>query len=379
MLYSLRLHCLVIKDRSKIRAILFTIFYILTLGTGCRVFATEANIERIGPALEHPWGLTSLDSQRVLVTTRPGSLYLINLSTQTTKKIVNTPNVVEYRQGGLLDVTSHEIGDENVIFLCYSKPVSSSRSSTAVYRATLDGNSLVNGSDIFVSNTPSPSGVHFGCRLAVKDDILYASIGDRGERSNAQDPRNHSGTIIRIGLDLAQTPVSPKKNWAKDIYSIGHRNPQGLVFNDRTGELWSHEHGPRGGDEINIISYGNNYGWPKVSYGKEYIGGDIGLNYSPKGFTDPVWKWTPSIAPSGMAFYYGNMFPELRGKLLIGSLKFMRLFVISLGENGYPISETSILKNVVGRVRDVEVLKDGSILILNDEQDGGLFRLSRVK
>jgi glucose/arabinose dehydrogenase len=116
-----------------------------------------------------------------------------------------------------------------------------------------------------------------------------------------------------------------------------------------------------------------------VSYGKEYIGGDIGLNYSPKGFTDPVWKWTPSIAPSGMAFYYGNMFPELRGKLLIGSLKFMRLFVVSMGKNGYPISETSILKNVVGRVRDVEVLKDGSILILNDEQEGGLFRISRVK
>ena len=116
-----------------------------------------------------------------------------------------------------------------------------------------------------------------------------------------------------------------------------------------------------------------------MSYGKEYIGGDIGLNYSPKGFTDPVWKWTPSIAPSGMAFYYGNMFPELRGKLLIGSLKFMRLFVVSMGKNGYPTSETNILKNVVGRVRDVEVLKDGSILILNDEQDGGLFRISRVK
>ena len=237
----------------------------------------------------------------------------------------------------------------------------------------------MNGSDIFVSNKPSRSGVHFGCRLAIKDNILYASVGDRGERNNAQNPRNHSGTIIHINLSPAKTPRSPNKNWAKEIYSIGHRNPQGLIFNDRTGELWSHEHGPRGGDEINIISYGNNYGWPKVSYGKEYIGGDIGLNYSPKGFTDPVWKWTPSIAPSGMAFYYGKMFPELRGKLLIGSLKFMRLFVVSMGKNGYPTSETSILKNVVGRVRDVEVLKDGSILILNDEQDGGLFRISRVK
>mgnify|MGYP001986204840 FL=1 len=363
----------------KIKASLHTLFYIMLVTTSCEVLASEISITRIGPTLKHPWGLTTVGGQSVLVTTRSGSLYLINTSTQISKKIFNTPNVVEYRQGGLLDVTSQKIGDEIVVFLCYSKPVSSSESSTAVFRAILDGDRLVNGSDIFVSNKPSRSGVHFGCRLAIKDNILYASVGDRGERNNAQNPRNHSGTIIHISLPPARTPRSLNKNWAKEIYSIGHRNPQGLVFNDRTGELWSHEHGPRGGDEINIISYGNNYGWPKVSYGKEYIGGDIGLNYSPKGFTDPVWKWTPSIAPSGMAFYYGNMFPELRGKLLIGSLKFMRLFVVSMGKNGYPISETSILKNVVGRVRDVEVLKDGSILILNDEQEGGLFRISRVK
>ena len=365
--------------RLNINTSLSILIYILSFTTGCGVFAAEINIARIGPPLEHPWGLTSLDSQRVLVTTRPGSLYLINTSNQISKKITNTPSVVEYRQGGLLDVTSQKLGDETVVFLCYSKPVSSSESSTAIFRATLDGDTLTNGSDIFVSNKPSKGGVHFGCRLAIKDNILYASIGDRGERNNAQNPRNHSGTIIHLSLSPAKIPRSPNKNWAKEVYSIGHRNPQGLVFNDRTGELWSHEHGPRGGDEINIISYGNNYGWPKVSYGKEYIGGEIGLNYSPKGFTDPVWKWTPSIAPSGMTFYYGNMFPELQGKLLIGSLKFMRLFVVSMGKNGYPTSETSILKNVVGRVRDVEVFKDGSILILNDERDGGLFRISRVK
>ena len=362
-----------------VKVLLLTTIYIFSLGNSSGLFASETSIARIGPALEHPWGLTLVDNQRVLVTTRPGSLYLINTSTQISKKISNTPNVVEYRQGGLLDVTSQRIGDEIVVFLCYSKRVSSSESSTAVYRATLDDDALVNGSDIFVSNKPSKGGVHFGCRLAIKNNTLYASVGDRGERDNAQNPRNHSGTIIHLSLSSAKTPRSPNKNWAKEIYSIGHRNPQGLVFNDRTGELWSHEHGPRGGDEINIISYGNNYGWPKVSYGKEYIGGDIGLNYSPKGFTDPVWKWTPSIAPSGMAFYYGKMFPELRGKLLIGSLKFMRLFVVSMGKKGYPNSETSIFKNVFGRIRDIEVLDDGSILILNDEQDGGLFRISRLE
>ena len=223
----------------KIKASLYTLFYIISVTASCGVFASEISIARIGPILEHPWGLTTVGGQSVLVTTRPGSLYLINTSTQISKKIFNTPNVVEYRQGGLLDVTSQKIGDEIVVFLCYSKPVSSSESSTAVFRATLDGDRLLNGSDIFVSNKPSRSGVHFGCRLAIKDNILYASIGDRGERNNAQNPRNHSGTIIHLSLSPAKTPRSPNKNWAKEVYSIGHRNPQGLVFNDRTGELLS--------------------------------------------------------------------------------------------------------------------------------------------
>ncbi|MED5300639.1 MAG: PQQ-dependent sugar dehydrogenase, partial [Pseudomonadota bacterium] len=149
----------------KIKASLHTLFYIMLVTTSCEVLASEISITRIGPTLKHPWGLTTVGGQSVLVTTRSGSLYLINTSTQISKKIFNTPNVVEYRQGGLLDVTSQKIGDEIVVFLCYSKPVSSSESSTAVFRATLDGDRLLNGSDIFVSNKPSRSGVHFGCRL----------------------------------------------------------------------------------------------------------------------------------------------------------------------------------------------------------------------
>ena len=172
----------------SINTSLSILIYILSVTTGCGIFAAEINIARIGPPLEHPWGLTSLDSQRVLVTTRPGSLYLINTSTQISKKITNTPKVVEYRQGGLLDVMSQKIGDEIIVFLCYSKPTSSSESSTAVFRATLDGDTLVNGSDIFVSNKPSKGGVHFGCRLAIKDNILYASVGDRGEEKQRAEP-----------------------------------------------------------------------------------------------------------------------------------------------------------------------------------------------
>ena len=353
-----------------------TIFVCLILSANL-ANAGETVIQRIGPELNHPWGLAIFNGNKVLVTTRPGQLYQIDTSLGSSRLITNTPNVVEHRQGGLLDVAVKKEDETIIVFLCYTKDVGSSKTSTAIYRGILDGDQLSKGSDIFVSNHSSSSGLHFGCRLALKDTYLYASIGDRGNRNSAQDPTSHSGAIIRLRLNTEGESHSRPKDWLKEIYSIGHRNPQGLIFNKRTGDLWSHEHGPRGGDEINIISFGKNYGWPTVSYGKEYFGGNIGLNYSPSGYIDPVWKWTPSIAPSGMVFYSGKMFPEINGKLLVGSLKFMRLFVVSLGQNGLPSTEESIFKNTFGRIRDVDVLQDGSILILNDETEGGLFRVSR--
>ena len=249
---------------------------------------------------------------------------------------------------------------------------------TAIDRAQLVGSSLKNRRNLFLANNISRNAIHYGCRLVLDDNYIYASLGERGARYDAQDPAIHGGAIIRLHHDGSIPNDNPRLDgWAPEIFSIGHRNPQGLAFHPSTGALWSHEHGPRGGDEINIITAGDNYGWPTVSHGKEYIGGSIGIGTSAPGLADPAWVWTPSIAPSGMAFYGGSMFPQLNGHLLVGSLKFKRLYLVQLSA-GVPQDEFVILDGSIGRVRDVAVESDGAILLLSDEPDGGLYRLSEA-
>ena len=196
---------------------------------------------------------------------------------------------------------------------------------------------------IFESNTSGWTDVHFGCRLEINNRKLHATLGDRGNRYNAQDAEKHGGSVIRLNLDGSIPKDNPKlEGWAPEIYSIGHRNPQGIIINPITGEIWTHEHGPQGGDEINIIIPGDNYGWPLVSHGYEYGTENRVSKYnSLDGFNDPEWVWLPSIAPSGMAFYPSKdmtkkMFPELNKTLLVGSLKFRRLYVLE------PVSYTHL-------------------------------------
>ena len=365
--------------RIFISSIFIVIFNILELldfkAASAEINTSKIKIEKIG-TVYLPWGLAILTPNKVLVTTKIGKLFLFNLDTKTKTLISGTPRSAFYRQGGLLDVTVQKRKDGNYIFLCYSKLTASKNLTVAISQSKLLGNKLIKTRDIFISNHLSKSGVHFGCRLALNDIHLFASLGDRGDRTNAQNPNNYPGSIIKIPLHGKAT--TGNLGWLPEIYSIGHRNPQGLHFQKSTGQLWSHEHGPRGGDEINIINKNNNYGWPTISYGKEYMGGDIGLNYSPKGFTDPIWIWTPSIAPSGLAFYDGKMFKEFSGKLLIGALKYRCVYLIGLSSNNKPETEECIFKNIFGRVRDIEVMADGSILVINDEKNGHLFRLSRA-
>ena len=259
----------------------------------------------------------------------------------------------------------------------------------AIDRALIVDDQLEKRNTIFESNNPSWSSYHFGCRLEITDSNLYASLGERGNRFNSQDASSHAGSIIRINLDGSIPADNPRlQGWAQENFSIGHRNPQGLKVNPETKEIWSHEHGPKGGDEINIISAGENYGWPVVSHGFEYGTNDKVSEYdSLQGFNDPEWIWVPSIAPSGMDFYPlkgdgSGMFAELKGNLLVGSLKFKRLYSIEINESGLPASESILIDSTLGRIRDVAVAKDGSILILNDESSlsrpqGGLYRLFR--
>lgn len=337
------------------------------------VVLAERDIERVGEAISHPWGMDAIDERTVLVTSRQGSLFKIDIPSSQTSEVRGIPDSVAIGQGGLLDVVVRN----SDIYLCYTKQVATGRYTTAIFKAFLKNDRLSNGKDIFVSNHSSSAGYHFGCRLVIHDDELYASLGDRGDRFNAQMPDNHAGSIIRISL-TGTAINSAQDDWLPEIHSIGHRNPQGMTLMPN-GELWAHEHGPQGGDEINVIQRGRNYGWPVVSYGEEYGGGEIGLSYSPEGYTDPIWTWVPSIAPSGMSFYSGDMFPEIKGSLLVGSLKFRRIYSVKLNEKQQPISESIWLDKELGRIRDIAVMKDGSILVLNDQADGGLYRITEVK
>lgn len=344
-------------------------------------------LTKIGPTLHHPWGMDFLDEDTILVTERRGNLFQINLNTTSADQIGNVPEVYHKRQGGLLDV----LVEGDWIYLCYSALLVDG-SSTAIARARLDPNrlTLIDRTTIFTANQPKWSGHHFGCRLAIPQaghhaGYLFASLGDRGDRKNAQDPTVHAGSIIRIHPD-GRIPIDNPKidSWLPEIWSIGHRNPQGMAIHPQTGDVWSHEHGPRGGDEINKIagdafSGGINYGWPNVSHGREYATGlPVSEHTSLPGFADPEWVWDPSIAPSGMVFYpqFANMFTDLQGQLLVGSLKLKQLLLLRMA-NGALINEQVLMDHTIGRVRDVAVAPDGSILLLNDEARGALWRISR--
>ena len=357
-------------------ATLIAIIWILLAGMATPTAAAPL-IQQIGATLSHPWGMDFLDDQHLFVTERGGNLYLVNLLTGERDTIANVPTVQAKRQGGMLDVAVHQNPDDDsvTVYLCYSLLIGD-KTVTAIDKAKFGGIDLTDRQTIFKANNQEISAIHYGCRLAIDQRYLYASLGDRGNRHDAQNPSLHGGAVIRLLHDGTPAPNNPNlQGWAPEILSKGHRNPQGLAINPETGELWAHEHGPRGGDEINIINAGHNYGWPKVSHGKEYLGGSIGSGTSAPGLTDPVWVWTPSIAPSGMAFYKGDMFPFLNGHLLVGSLKFKRLYLVIL-ENGLPARETVMMDGAIGRVRDVAIAYDGSVLLLSDEEEGGLYRIA---
>ena len=344
--------------------------------------ADNIKIEHIGPTLKNPWGMDFINDRELLVTEKRGRIFHINISDGSSFEIHNVPKVASTMQGGLLDI----IHNDGTVFYCYSKDTSEG-TVLAIDRAVIVDDKLEKQKTIFESNNPSWSSYHFGCRLEIIDSKLFATLGERGNRFNSQNPSIHAGSIIRINFDGSIPIDNPKiEGWAPENFSIGHRNPQGMKLNPETQEIWTHEHGPKGGDEINIIIAGDNYGWPLVSNGFEYGTNDKVSEFdSLKGFNDPEWVWVPSIAPSGMDFYplegnNGLMFSKLKGNLLVGSLKFKRLYSISINEKGLPESESILIDGTLGRIRDVAVAKDGSILILNDESslskpEGGLYRI----
>ena len=244
----------------------FLVFICIFSLTSLSVRADNIQIEQIGPTLKNPWGMDFINDSELLVTEKKGRIFRVNISDGSSIQIQNAPIVASTVQGGLLDIIYNE-GD---VFYCYSKDTSKG-TVLAIDSANIVDNKLDKRLTIFESNNPSWSSYHFGCRLEISNGKLFATLGERGNRFNSQDASTHAGSIIRINFDGSVPNDNPKlEGWAPENFSIGHRNPQGMKLNPETQEIWAHEHGPKGGDEINIVVAGDNYGWPVVSHGFEY-------------------------------------------------------------------------------------------------------------
>ena len=323
-----------------------------------------------------PWGLALLPDGSILTTEKKGELILFK--DQKKQKINNIPEVYARGQGGLLDVAIHpEYAENGWIYLSYASAKGNENGGhTAILRAKIKGNTLVEKQLLYKASPNTTKGQHFGSRIVFdSDNYLYFSIGDRGEREiNPQDIKRDGGKIYRLhddGRIPKDNPFTGVKGAKTAVYSYGHRNPQGLVKNPITGAIWEHEHGPKGGDEINILKKGANYGWPLVTYGVNYSGTPITNKTSMKGIEEPIHYWTPSIAPSGMAFVTSDKFPEWKGSILVGSLKFQYLERLVWKDHKVVLREK--LMEGIGRIRAVKQGNDGFIYVAVEGK--GIYKL----
>lgn len=347
--------------------------------TGSASFTVDTILSNIGI----PWGMTWLDSCTMLITERSGNAYLFKNGVKT-ENIKGLPIVIAERQGGLMDVEIDPNYKENGwIYFSYSKPddVKPNVGNTAIMRAKLNGITLTNKQLIFEAEPKTKRVHHWGCRLEFDDDgFLYFSIGDRGQRNDfPQKLNNDCGKIHRIfpdGRIPKNNPYKDENGERSSIYSYGHRNPQGLAKHPETGKIWSHEHGPKGGDELNIICKGKNYGWPVISYGINYNGTKFTNDTVKRGMKQPVMFWRPSIAPCGMTFVTGDKFPGWKNNILIGSLSFKYLERVVLDGNKKLYTE-KLLPNI-GRVRNVKMGPDGYVYVAI-EKPGKILKLVPIK
>ncbi len=340
--------------------------------------ASALRVTPIVQELQNPWGLAFLPDGRALVTERMGRLRLVTPRGETTQ-VGGVPPVWARGQGGLLDVCLHpSFATNQTLFLSYAGQ-NAEGTATRIARARLTGAGLADVTPIFEAGPRIANNFHFGCRLAFgRDAKLYATVGERfAWRDEAQNLNDLRGKIVRLNDDgsiPADNPFVGRADARPEIFSSGHRNPQGLAVHPQTGALWSHEHGPRGGDEINVLRPGANYGWPKATHGVDYSGAVISEHKSLPGMIDPMFVWVPSIAPSGMAFYTGDAVPAWRGNLFIGALVAQLLVRLELdGER--VVREERLLQRQVGRIRDVRQGPDGRLYLLTDANDGALLRV----
>ncbi len=340
-------------------------------------------VETVARGLTNPWGLAFLPNGRMLVTERPGRMRIVSADGKVSEPLGGVPKVAANNQGGLLDVIiDRDFAKNRTIYFCYSDPVSGG-AQTAMARARLDDGDkpqLTDVQRIFRQEGPPSRGLHFGCRIVqAPDGNLFLTTGDHySDRDRAQTLDNHLGKIVRVAPDGSvpkDNPFVGKQGALPEIWSYGHRNSQGAALHPQTGKLWMHEHGPRGGDELNIAEAGKNYGWPVIGFGVDYSGAKIHQGTSRPGMEQPVVQWTPVIAPAGMAFYEGDLFPAWKGNVLIGGLASRVLVRLELdGEK--VVKEERLLNQINERFRDVRTGPDGAVYLLTDNSAGRILRVS---
>ena len=337
----------------------------------------------VASGLENPWGLAFLPDGRMLVTERPGRLRIVAADGKLSEPVKGVPEVYAVGQGGLLDVVlDPKFADNRLIYWSYAE-TDGSVAGTAVARGRLvedgGGPARLENVQVIFRQQPKVSGPnHWGSRLVfAPDGTLFVTLGERFQRDRAQNLNETLGKLVRINPDGSipkDNPFVGRRDARPEIWSLGHRNVQGAALNPETKQLWTVEHGAQGGDEINVPEAGKNYGWPIISYGRDYSGAKIGEGTAKPGLEQPIYYWDPSIAPSGMAFYNADRFPAWRGDLFVGSLKFALLVRLEL--DGTKIThEERLLEDLSERIRDVRQGPDGLLYLLTDNPDGRILRI----
>lgn len=340
----------------------------------------QMRVATVARDLQHPWGMAFLPDGFFIVTEREGAIRIVSPRGDVSAPLGGLPKVAVDGQGGVLDVAlDPDYLANKQIYVSFSEP-GNGGAGTSVLRATLDlsRNTLRDVRVIFRQTPKTRTSRHFGSRLVFADDgTLFITTGDRAERNRVQDKSINRGQVIRINTDGSIPPDNPFANGGDgrpEVWSHGHRNPQGAALHPKTKKLWINEHGARGGDEINIPEAGKNYGWPIISYGRHYSGSKIGVGTAREGLEQPIYYWDPSIAPSGMAFYTADKFPKWKGNVFVGSLKSRFLSRLTVqGET--VVAEERLLEGLDERVRDVRQGPDGYLYLLTDDYEGRLLRL----
>ena len=329
--------------------------------------------------LQNPWSIAFLPNGDMLITEKPGRLRIVRGGQLDSQPVAGTPAVFAVGQGGLLEVAVHpQFATNQFVYLTYSKAGEKDTGTTALARGRFDGKALVDLKDILVTDNYNTGGVHFGSKLAFgRDGMLYMSVGERNDRNRAQNTDIHGGKILRLKDDGTVPPDNPfvgKAGYKPEIFTYGHRNVQGLAVHPETGAVWATEHGPQGGDELNLIEAGKNYGWPVITYGREYSGEIISAQPAKEGLEQPFAFWSPSPGLSGMAFYTGDKFPGWKGQLFLGALAGVGLHRVGFNERGLAGRE-AMLTTLRQRIRDVRQGPDGFLYLAVDANPGGVFRV----